>query len=195
MSRTDAARWALFLLSTLAFLGLTTATLIGWARDRAAGGSVSVRAGDPVDTGEPIVVYVTGAVARPGVYTLRDGDRAEQAVAAAGGFAPDADPERINLARRLRDEDQVVVPRLGQPLPVSQGDTASSTPSLDLNSATADQLEALPGIGEVYASRIVESRASDGPFASPDDLVARKLIPAATLERIRPYVNVGAGAR
>ncbi len=140
------------------------------------------------------MVYVTGAVASPGVYTLRDGDRVEQAVAAAGGFAGDADPERINLARRLRDEDQVTVPRLGQPAPAVD-EAAGATAPLDLNLATADQLEALPGIGEVYAARIVESRASDGPFGSPDDLVARKLVPASTLERIRPYVTVGSVGR
>lgn len=194
MSRMDAARWALFILSTLAFLGLTAATLVGWMRDR-GDGSVTIRSGDLPDTGRAIVVYVTGAVASPGVYTLRDGDRAEQAVAAAGGFAADADPERINLARRLRDEDQVTIPRIGQPVAAPVADAASLTAPLDLNLATADQLEALPGIGEVYASRIVESRASDGPFASPDDLVARKLIPAATLDRIRPYVVAGAGVR
>ncbi|HWQ27426.1 MAG TPA: ComEA family DNA-binding protein [Dehalococcoidia bacterium] len=194
MSRRDAVRWALFVLSAVAFLGLTAATLVGWWQDR-RGGTVTIRSGELPETGRPIVVYVTGAVARPGVYTLRDGDRVEQAVAAAGGFAEDADPERINLARRLRDEDQVTVPRSGQPLPAPTDSAASPAAPLDLNVATAAQLEALPGIGEVYASRIVESRATDGPFASPDDLVARKLIPAATLERIRPYVVAGVERR
>jgi competence protein ComEA len=187
MSRMDAARWALFAASALAFLGLSAATLIGWSSNR-HGGRVVIREGDLPGTGKSIVVYVTGAVAQPGVYALREGDRVEQAIAAAGGFAGDADPERINLARRLRDEDQVTVPRVGQPVPAPADDVASLTAPLDLNLATADQLEALPGIGEVYASRIVESRARDGPFASPDDLVARKLIPAATLERIRSYL-------
>ena len=189
MSRRDAVRWALFAVSALAFFGLAAATLVGWWQDR-RDGSVTIRSGELPGTGRPIVVYVTGAVTQPGVYTLRDGDRVEQAVAAAGGFAEDADPDRINLARRLRDEDQVTVPRAGQPLPAPAGDQASPVSPLDLNVATAAQLEALPGIGEVYASRIVESRATDGPFASPDDLVTRKLIPAATLERIRPYVVV-----
>ncbi|HXH82845.1 MAG TPA: ComEA family DNA-binding protein [Candidatus Tectomicrobia bacterium] len=193
MSRMDAVRWALFFVSALAFLGLSAATLVGWSRHRDPGAPV-IRAGEAPDTGRPIVVYVTGAVASPGVYTLRDGDRVEQAVAAAGGFAEDADPERINLARRLRDEDQVTVPRVGQPAPAVD-EAAGATASLDLNLATADQLEALPGIGEVYAARIVESRAFDGPFGSPDDLVARKLVPASTLERIRPYVTVGSVGR
>lgn len=188
----EAARWALFAVCASAFVALAAATVVGWARDHQSG-AIEIRAGELSGTGRPIAVYVTGAVATPGVYTLHDGDRVEQAVAIAGGFAADADPERINLARRLRDEDQVTVPRLGQPLPAPESEVAGLAAPLDLNVATADQLEALPGIGEVYAARIVESRAADGPFASPDDLVARKLIPKATLERIRPYLADGAG--
>lgn len=194
MSRMDAVRWALFLVSALAFLGLAAATLVGWSRHRDAGAPI-IRAGEAPDTGRPIVVYVTGAVASPGVYTLHDGDRVEQAVAAAGGFAEDADPERINLARRLRDEDQVTVPRIGEPAAPGADAAAGAAALLDLNVATADQLEALPGIGEVYAARIIESRTSAGPFSSPDDLVARKLVPASTLERIRPYITVGSAGR
>jgi competence protein ComEA len=142
---------------------------------------------DATGDGGPITVYITGAVNQPGVYELTDGDRAIDALDAAGGAAPDANIEAVNLALRLHDEDQLTVPRLGGATSGVAGVTATGT-TINLNSATAAELEALPGIGETYAARIVDSRTTAGPFASPEELVTRELIPQGTYERIRTLV-------
>jgi competence protein ComEA len=153
--------------------------------------------------GGPIQVYITGAVAHPGVYEMQDGDRVVDALYEAGGPVPEANLEAVNLALRLHDEDQVVIPRQGQPVAstgsrsqVSSGEGSGSisVPSgpININTATAEELDAyLPGIGEVYSNRIVQSRAADGPFTSPDDLIIRQLIPRATYENIRELITVG----
>ena len=130
-------------------------------------------------------VYVIGAVQRPGVYTLQEGDRWIDAVTAAGGPAPDADLSRVNLARRARDEDQVLVPRVGERAAASESDL------VDINKASARELETLPGVGPVRAERIVQSRETDGPFASPEELLTRRLVPQSVYEQIKDLVTVG----
>jgi competence protein ComEA len=136
---------------------------------------------------EEIRVYVAGAVLRPGVYPLSDGDRWIDALQAAGGPAPDADLTAVDLARRARDEDTILVPRLGGTAAAG----AAQQPLVDLNAATAEQLETLPGIGEVRAQRIIDSRQRDGPFASVDQLLERDLIPTSVFEDIADLVTVG----
>jgi competence protein ComEA len=143
--------------------------------------------------GGPIEVYITGAVARPGVYEMKTGDRVVDVLQLAGGFTSDADPDAVALAKRLADEDTIVVPRVGQ---VSSDDTAgpsvAGTSVININRAPAEALDdALPGIGPVYSQRIVDSRTIDGPFVSPDDLLARGLIPQSTFEDIRELITVG----
>ena len=139
--------------------------------------------------GGPIEVYITGAVARPGVYEIEDGDRVIDLLQAAGGQAPDADLKAINLAQRLHDEDQVVVPSLGQSVSNVAGVFSAA---VNINTGTAEELDALPGIGEEYSRRIIESRAGDdGPFATTDELVERRLIPRATYEQIRELITIG----
>jgi competence protein ComEA len=146
-------------------------------------------------SGRPITVYITGAVNEPGVYELDDGDRAIDALDAAGGAAPDANLEAVNLALRLHDEDQLTVPRLGDATSGVAGVTAGASsasgggPTINLNSATAAELEALPGIGETYAARIVDSRTTAGPFTTPEDLLTRDLIPQGTYERIASLIE------
>ena len=138
--------------------------------------------------GTPIRVHVAGAVAAPGVYALTAGDRVEDAVSAAGGATAGADLDAINLARRLRDGEQIRI----------EGPDAPAAPvllpgeKLDLNAATEEQLMALPGIGEAYSRRIVNSRAVDGPFTSVDEVLERGLVPERTLEGIRAMVTVSA---
>lgn len=136
---------------------------------------------------EELRVYVTGAVRSPGVYPLHDGDRWIDALDAAGGPSDDADLAAVDLARRARDEDTILVPRLGQ------GAVAGATqgPLIDLNAAGEEQLATLPGIGEVRAAAIVDSRESDGPFASVDELLERELIPVSVYEQIADLVTVG----
>ncbi len=136
---------------------------------------------------EEINVYVTGAVRRPGVYPMDDGDRWIDALEAAGGATDDADLTAVDLARRARDEDTIVVPSLGQTTAAG----ASLGLMVNINTATADELEVLPGIGEVRAERIVRSREEDGPFASADELLERELIPSSVFEEIADLVMVG----
>lgn len=136
---------------------------------------------------EEIRVYVAGAVQRPGVYPLTDGDRWIDALEAAGGPTADANLAAVDLARRARDEDTIRVPYLGQTGVAS----ASQAPLVDINTASAEQLATLPGIGEVRAGRIIDSRERDGLFASADELLERDLISLAVFEEIADLVTVG----
>lgn len=151
-----------------------------------------LRAPEPIqiNTGNPpgsdIRVYISGAVQRPGVYPLKDGDRWISALEAAGGAAPDADLTAINLARRARDEDQIVVPRVGQVAAAG----VSQAPLVNINTASEADLQMLPGIGQVRAHNIVQSRATVGPFAAIDDLLSRKLVPESVYADIAPLINV-----
>lgn len=147
---------------------------------------VLVLHGDAQEPGTTIRVHVAGGVVAPGVYVLAAGDRVDDAVAAAGGPVPGTSLDGINLARRLRDGEQIFVepPPRAAPVVLEPGEL------LDLNAATREQLDALPGIGEAYSRRIVDSRTADGPFSSVDEVQARGLIPARTLEGIRAMVTV-----
>ncbi len=137
-----------------------------------------------------IQVYVSGAVNRPGVYFLSDGDRWIDAVEAAGGPADDADLEAVNLALRLHDEAQVLVPRLGEQA-VLGSTQAPQSELININSAPAAVLETLSGIGEVRSQRIVDSRERDGPFSAIEELVERKVIPQSVFDQIRELITVG----
>lgn len=158
--------------------------------------TVTVASIAPSTTASPgITVHVAGAVRAPGVYTLRAGARVVDAVDAAGGLAIDADADRINLAALLSDGERVFIPRVGQddPLPVSptvpSGGTAPSGP-LNLNVATAAELESLPGIGPTTAASIVAYRDLHGPFVSVDDLTNVTGIGPSKLEALRGLVTV-----
>jgi competence protein ComEA len=146
--------------------------------------------GSGLPDGTPIRVHVTGAVTRPGVYELREGDRVIEAVAVAGGASADADIDALNLARRVRDEEQLVVPerRSASPAPVAPLPPGTL---IDINVATAAQLDQLPGIGEAYSRRIIDSRIVDGPFKSTDELVQRRVLPQATYDRVKDLISAG----
>jgi competence protein ComEA len=157
--------------------------------DGAGSGRIVFREGSELEPGTPIRVHVTGAVLEPGVYELREGDRVVEALAVAGGPTADADLETVNLARRLRDEGQVVVPRRdGAATTVA---TLVPGAKIDINTASQTHLDQLPGIGEAYSRRIVDSRKVDGPFRTTQELVDRRVIPRATYEQIRELVTVG----
>lgn len=147
-------------------------------------------------TAAPIRIHVVGAVAQPGVYTLPAGSRLIEAVEAAGGLTAEADPERINLADFVRDGQQVYIPRLGtapppSPTPLAaQADAGGARAPLDLNTATAAELETLPGIGKVYAERIVAYRQEHGPFKSSEEIMQVKGIGPACYEQIRDLIVV-----
>ena len=140
-----------------------------------------------VPDGTPIRVHVTGAVTSPGVYELRSGDRVIDALDAAGGAAAGADIDGLNLARRVHDAEQLVVPRRSGASPVV---TLLQGELLDINAATEAQLDLLPGIGEAYSRRIVDSRLVDGPFRAIEELVVRRVLPQATFERVKDLILV-----
>ncbi len=150
-------------------------------------------------TGGPIEVYITGAVMQPGVYEMADGDRVIDLLQRAGGQSPDANLESINLAIRLHDEDQVLVPRLGQAVASDATSGQASAVAgvsnsgglININTASVSELDSLPGIGEVYSQRIVDNRASSGLYATADDLVNREVIPRATYDKIRAMITTG----
>lgn len=142
-------------------------------------------------TGQLLVVDVEGAVQRPGIIRLRAGSRVADAIEAAGGYGPDADLKaaaaQVNLAAFVRDGQQIVVPFVGA-LPAS-GD-AGTGGLVDLNRASAEALDALPGIGPATVQKIVAAR-TDRPFGSLDELVTRKVLTQAQLDKIRDLVTIG----
>jgi competence protein ComEA len=155
-----------------------------------------------------LVVQVAGAVAHPGVYHLPSGSRVGDLVRAAGGLAADADGDRVNQAASLSDGTLIYIPHLGQtdlPDPVDGGGVGSGVdatgdgsgptsgqPSapVDLNTATAEQLDALPGVGPATAAAIIAYRRQHGPFHQVDDLAQVAGIGPAKLAQIRPHARV-----
>ena len=131
-----------------------------------------------------IVVDVAGAVRRPGLYRLAPGTRIADAVAIAGGATPRADITLVNLAAPLADGEQVLVPVRGG----ASAAGGSPTAPLDLNSATAEQLDALPGIGPATAAKIVAFRQAHGPYHSVADLDAVPGIGASRIAQLQGLV-------
>ena len=159
-----------------------------------------------------LVVHASGAVASPGVYRLPVGARVDDLVRAAGGLTADGDGDRVNLAALLSDGERVWVPRRGEtdaPVVVAGGGTGSAPgaggptggtgtsvggatdggPLVDLNTATAADLETLPGVGPATAAAILAYRDQNGPFRAVDDLIEVRGIGEAKLEQIRPLVR------
>ncbi|WP_244961503.1 ComEA family DNA-binding protein [Clavibacter zhangzhiyongii] len=151
----------------------------------------------------PIYVHVVGAVVSPGLFPLAPGSRVVDALAAAHGFAEGADPAGVNLARVLSDGEQLVVPRQGEAAPGagaagsgatgsagSAGGAASPAAPVDLNTATAEQLETLPRVGPSLAARIIAWRSAHGRFARVADLGRVPGIGDRTLASLTPLVRV-----
>ncbi|NUQ39451.1 MAG: helix-hairpin-helix domain-containing protein [Caldilineales bacterium] len=152
-------------------------------------------------TPAPLRVYVSGAVQAPGVYRLPPGSLVDDAIRQAGGGQADADLVAVNLAHPLADGEQIYVPRQGEapapPLLSTQAGVsdsgfqvgelpAAATQILDLNHATAAELETLPGIGPKTAEAIIAGR----PYGSVEDLLRVKGIGEKTLEKLRPFIKV-----
>lgn len=150
--------------------------------------AVTVESQAPPTPTPQVVVDVAGAVARPGVVRLPGGTRVADAIAAAGGALPDADLGALNRAALLRDGGRVYVPRFGETPPAGSTGSAAET-KIDLNHATAAELESLPGIGPATASRIVRSRERQ-PFAKVDELQTRGLVTARVLADIRDLLTL-----
>ena len=160
----------------------------------------------PTPTPAPVRVYVTGAVVKSDVYFLPAGSIIKDAIAAAGGLSPDADPERINQALELKDQQQIHIPRLGEtnpPPPVQGGSDNSEAPDkdgsaapgsptglIDLNTATLEQLDTLPGIGPAIAQRIIDYREKVGKFTRIEDITEVSGIGEATFAKIKDLIVV-----
>ncbi|MBA3737632.1 MAG: helix-hairpin-helix domain-containing protein [Actinobacteria bacterium] len=139
-----------------------------------------------------LIVDVAGAVREPGVYEFVEGDRVIDAIDRAGGSLPKGDLSLLNLAAPLTDGTQILVPKAGPPGAVVPGGSAPGSTGglININSASATELETLSGIGEVLAATIVEYRDQNGPFASVEDLMDVSGIGPATLDEIRDQVTV-----
>ena len=199
-------------LALAATAGALVMVIVGWPRGAAAPVEPTAIAVDGASTPQSVlvqpsatatstgavVVDVDGAVRRPGVVELPEGSRVVDALKAVGGVKPNGDTGALNLAQTLIDGEQVVVPRQGAAPPLTDpsdpaGTIAGTPPTgalIDLNTATAAELEVLPGIGPVLAAAIVDWRTQNGGFTSIDQLEEVSGIGAATYADLAPLVRV-----
>jgi len=161
-------------------IGLLAAGVIWMAASRQRGDPVALL---PTSTPGLLTVYVSGAVVNPGVYLLPYRSRVDAAILAAGGYAPGAELERINLAALLEDGQQIDVPGIISPSHVNVG-------RMNINSATVSELDALPGIGPTTAQAIVDYRLQHGSFQIIQDIQNVPGIGPATYDRIKDYITV-----
>jgi competence protein ComEA len=208
MWQTDRAQVAVYVAAAIAI------ALIGarYLREARPGGEASgsgkpvpvrVSGGGGSSGGGPVVIQVAGEVRRPGVYSLRAGQRVQDAVRLAGGLTPRADLSAVNLAAKAEDGRQVVVPRRGAPAgaaaapgagAAAAGGEASAQggPSalINLNTATTEQLETLDGIGPATAQKILAYRQEHGGFRSVAELDRVSGIGPAKMAALRDHVTV-----
>lgn len=185
ISRTNALAGAAVLLVVLVLAGrfLLDAGAATSADAEVALGVEPIRAAPA----PPVVVHVVGAVQQPGLYRLARGKRVADAVARAGGVTPTADLALINIAALVSDGQQVVVPARAPPGAAPAAGEAAAGP-VHLNSATVEQLDALPGVGPVTAQKIVDYREKHGAFSSVRELDAIPGIGPARLEQLTELV-------
>ena len=170
------------------------AVVFGYAAwDRSQRGPVIIST-DP--TLVSVVVEIRGEVVKPGVYTLPEDGRVGQLIEAAGGVTAHADLGRVNLARRLEDGEQVVVPSVGAVVPAGSPVAVIDPPveasgPLNVNTASAAELETLPGIGEVLAGRIVAHREANGPYQRVEELTAVEGVSEGLVDELRDLITVG----
>jgi competence protein ComEA len=155
----------------------------------------AVASASPTPSPALVLVDVTGWVRRPGVYEFHEGDRVIDAIGAAGGARPGAALESLNLAAPLTDGTQILVPKQNA-APAASSATGTpatatgTTAKVNVNTASSEELQTLPGIGEVLAQSIIDYRTQNGPFASIDDLVEVSGIGDVTLSNIEDLVTV-----
>jgi competence protein ComEA len=149
------------------------------------------------DKDETIQVHVAGAVVSPGVYILPSRSRVNEAINLAG-LLPDADPNALNLAALVMDEQQIIVPRQGEiSSPVGNANLSYNSSAsiqagakLNINTATLSELETLPGIGPVLAQRIIDYRQQKGPFRTIEDLQNVPGIGAKRFSELQELITV-----
>lgn len=159
---------------------------------------------EPPPTKTPITVHVIGAVVRPGVYSFVEGSRVDDAVKAAGGLLAEADTNKINLAAKLEDGQQLQIPDTSGNVPgaaststgpftviTTPGATQNSSDLVNINTATLDQLDTLPGIGPTIAQKIIDYRTQHGPFANIEDIMNVSGVGPATFDNIKNLITTG----
>lgn len=152
----------------------------------------------PAAAPQPVVVYVSGAVTTPDLYQLPPEARVADAVYAAGGLRPDADSERVNLAESVHDEMHIHIPAVGEAMPDTASAPTTSDPTtvvlptspVNINTAAADELLMLPGIGPTKAQNLIDYRTRNGPFILVDDLQEVPGFGPVLIDNLRPYLTV-----
>jgi competence protein ComEA len=162
-------------------IGLLAAGLIWLAASQPRGEAVTLL---PSPTARSVTVYISGAVATPGVYSLPEGSRTDDVILLAGGFLPNAEQEGINLAALLQDGQQLDVP-------VRSAATHASSGRININTATVEELNTLPGIGTTIAQNIFNYRLKNGPFQFIQDIQNVSGVGPATYDEIKDLIMVG----
>jgi len=172
--------------------GLFLAVLVWVVSRNPSGEAVVLR---PAPTEKPVIVYITGAVPRPGVYALPKNARVQDAISAAGGFLAEAEKSQINLAALLEDGEKLDIPFiegaspiLGTPVPAVE---TSTTELININTASVSELDSLPGIGPTLAQRIIDYREQNGPFINAEDIINVPGIGTGNYERFKDMITVG----
>ena len=143
------------------------------------------------------IVHVSGAVASPGVYMVPETARVNEVIEAAGGMGEDAAPDSLNLARAVVDGEQIIVPTQEQVQAQTQELGAAgvagsaATAKVNINSASIEQLDALPGIGVATAEKIIADREQNGPFSSPEDIKRVSGIGDRKYKELAELISVG----
>jgi competence protein ComEA len=181
--------------------GFALAGVLVFVSRAPAGNSIML---EPAPTEAPIAVHVIGAVARPGLYEFLSGARLQDAIDAAGGMLAEANSDSLNLAALLEDGQQISIPyKAGSEpalnstlleLPSSVTPTPAADPNVELvniNTATLEELDGLPGIGPTTAQKIIDYRTTNGPFAAIEDIMNVSGIGIATFDEIKDLIMAG----
>ncbi len=150
-------------------------------------------------TPSPLMVDISGAVKAPGVYELNLDSRMQDVVQMAGGLLPDANASAVNMAARLMDGQKIIIPQIGEEIsntkssPMENSSSAVSsadTNPININTASQDELETLPGIGPSKAAAIIEYRSIHGPFTTYEDILGVTGIGEKTLDGFKDWIVI-----
>jgi competence protein ComEA len=156
----------------------------------------TLTSGNSSESSKTLTVYIKGEVKSPGVYKLKSGSIVEDLVKMAGGYTLDANPDsKVNLAKKLKDEDYIVIDRKPELTDVSENSKTAIQPKqadtiININEATLQELDTIPGIGPVTAQKIIDYREKYGSFSTLDDLKKVGGIGDKTLDKFRDKVDI-----